>query len=121
MKKCLLASLLMAPLLTGCVVAVGGDGDSHDGNTHWKARHAENRTTIANLESGATYQTILTRMGTPDFSESLSVADKEYQILFYATQSLHSDSKTTKDECTPLVFEQKQLIGWGEAAYSKLK
>lgn len=120
MKKCLLASLLMAPLLTGCVVAVGGDHD-YDNNSHWKARHAENRTTIANLDAGATYQTILTQMGTPDFSEHLSVADKEYQILFYATQSLHSDSKTTKDECTPLVFEQKQLIGWGEAAYNKLK
>jgi len=28
------------------------------------------------------------------------------------------DGITTKDECTPLVFRNGNLVGWGDSAYS---
>jgi len=124
MKKLLLTSLIAAPLLTGCVVAVS-DGEVETGwgesKSSWKVRHENNRAAIAGLETGVSYQAILNKLGTPDFSENLQVEDSNYQVLFYATQSLHSDSKTTRDECTPLVFKDKILTGWGETAYQRLK
>ena len=42
------------------------------------------------------------------------------QVLFYRTHHQKSDGKTTKDECTPLVFKQNRLTGWGDKAYQYL-
>jgi hypothetical protein len=41
-------------------------------------------------------------------------------VLFYRTHRRDGDGVTTKDECTPLVFKNGLLIGWGDAAYQAL-
>lgn len=123
MKKQFLLSLAASSfLLTGCVFSIdSGEHGERYSKSSWEVRHADNRDAIAQLDTGSSYASVLAEMGTPDFSEHLSVNQKNYQILFYATQSLHSDSKTSKDECTPLLFEEKRLVSWGETAYQQLK
>lgn len=62
-------------------------------------------------------------MGNADFSEAYiqnGDVNKEVIVLFYRTQHTHSDGKTTKDECTPIVISNNALVGWGETAYSKI-
>ena len=43
-----------------------------------------------------------------------------YEVLFFRTHRTHSDGETTKDECTPLVFRDGVLIGFGDKAYRQL-
>lgn len=124
MKKVLLIAALTAPLLTGCVIAVSdGEAESHwasDSMSSWEKHHQQNREIIANLAMDTSYQTVLNKLHTPDFTELLKKQDDVYQVLFYATQSIHSDSKTTKDECTALVFKNEKLMGVGEKIYNSL-
>lgn len=120
----MLIAALCAPLLTGCVIAVSdGEAETHwagDSSTSWQKQHKNNRETIANLALDTNYQVVLNRLQTPDFTELLKKDDNVYQVLFYATHSIHSDGKMTKDECTPLVFENDKLIGIGDTIYKSL-
>jgi hypothetical protein len=59
-------------------------------------------------------------MGIADFNESYSKDDDTYQVLYYRTQRINGDGVTTKDECTPLVFKNSILVGWGERAYNTI-
>ncbi|WJG10421.1 DUF3192 domain-containing protein [Aliiglaciecola sp. LCG003] len=120
MKKSLLAVAFILPIaLSGCVISVDGDGDSSY-HSDWEKKEQNNRSYIANLTTNSTIKSIRNRMGTPDFSELHQQQDDEIQVLFYRTQRVKGDSVTTKDECTPLVFKNGLLIGWGEAAYNTL-
>ncbi|WP_351079613.1 DUF3192 domain-containing protein, partial [Shewanella sp. CAL98-MNA-CIBAN-0140] len=62
----------------------------------------------------------LKTLKTPDFTELLKKEEDVYQVLFYATHSIHSDGKMTKDECTPLVFKNDKLVGIGASALQML-
>lgn len=120
MKKTLIAAALVLPLaLSGCVISVDGDGEySH--HSDWQDREHKNRKHIANLETNTDISSIKSRMGTPDFNESHPKGDDQFQVLYYRTQRMDGDGVTTKDECTPLVFKNGLLIGWGESAYAML-
>ena len=124
MKKTLLIAALTAPLLTGCVIAVSdGEAETHwasDSQSSWQKHHQRNREAIAEFSMDTSYQAVLNKLNTPDFTELLKKQDDVYQVLFYATQSIHSDSKTTKDECTALVFKNDKLIGVGDTMYNSL-
>lgn len=124
MKKSLLAAALIAPFLTGCVIAVSdGEADSHwDGknSSSWKTKNKNNRDAISELKMHSSYQSVLTQLKTPNFTELLKKDNDVYQVLFYATHSKHSDGKTTKDECTPLVFKNDKLVGIGESALAMI-
>ncbi|MFC3033444.1 DUF3192 domain-containing protein [Pseudoalteromonas fenneropenaei] len=125
MKKLLLTALLSAPLLTGCVVAVS-DGEVDHGwasdynNNDWRHTQKMNRDKIAKLVLGTDYSSVVNTFSTPDFSESLEKEGAVYQVLYFATHSKHSDGKTTKDECTPLLFKDGKLVGFGETALKAL-
>ena len=73
---------------------------------------------IANLETGTTYESVLRKMGVADFNELFEKQDGTYRVLYYRTQKTMGDGITTKDECTPLVFRNGNLVGWGDSAYS---
>ena len=123
MKKALLISALTAPFLTGCVIAVSdGEADTHwaGSSSSWQQQHKNNREVISNLALDTSYQTVLNKLNTPNFTELLKQGDDVYQVLFYATHSIHSDGKMTKDECTPLVFKNDKLIGVGDTIYKSL-
>lgn len=109
--------------LSGCVVNVG------EGESHWKNRESwekvqhKNRNNLTQLSLGMTKDQVMIIMGNADFSEAYiqnGDVNKEVIVLFYRTQHTHSDGKTTKDECTPIVISNNALVGWGETAYSKI-
>lgn len=120
MKKTLLVTALVAPIvLSGCVVSVGGDGDGMHYSS-WEDREYKNRRKISNLSLDMSLTNIKDSFGVPDFNELHQRGDDEVQVLYYRTQRKEGDGITTKDECTPLVFKNGVLIGWGESAYDRI-
>ncbi|MCK8136082.1 DUF3192 domain-containing protein [Pseudoalteromonas sp. 2CM28B] len=124
MKKTLLIAALTTPFLTGCVIAVSdGEAEGHwagNSSSSWQATHKNNREIISGLAMDSSYQSVLKALKTPDFTELLKKEEDVYQVLFYATHSIHSDGKMTKDECTPLVFKNDKLVGIGASALQVL-
>lgn len=111
MRLLTLASLLM---LGGCVIAVNTDDWEHSDG--WKARQDDNERTINRLEIGDSKTDIRDELGKPDFNESFLREGQTYTVLYYRTRHVASDGETTKDETTPLVFVDDELVGWGESA-----
>jgi len=119
MKHLILAAALISPFtLTGCVISVGGD-DGHY-SSDWQDREYNNRKHVSQLETGMTYESVVRKMGVADFNEMHDKNDHAYRVLFYRTQRTMDDGVTSKDECTPLVFRDGILTGWGEGAYNQL-
>jgi hypothetical protein len=120
MKKALMIAALVVPLtLTGCVISVDGEGDySH--HADWDDRESENRREISDLNTGINIAAVKRNMGTADFNELYKRGEDEYQVLFYRTHRTKGDGVTTKDECTPLVFKNGVLHGWGETAFADI-
>ncbi|MFC3093105.1 DUF3192 domain-containing protein [Alteromonas sediminis] len=116
-KHLVLIAALSAPLLlSGCVISVGdGDSGSYYGSD-WQKREQNNRTHISNLETGMRYQDVTRKMGVADFNEMVQKNGVNRRVLYYRTQRLSDDGVTSKDECTPLVFENDVLVGWGNSA-----
>ena len=96
-----------------------GCDDGHY-SSDWQDREYNNRKHVAQLEKGMTYESVVRKMGVADFSEMHEQSDHAYRVLFYRTQRTMDDGVTTKDECTPLVFRDGVLSGWGDAAYQQL-
>jgi len=116
MKKTTLALLILAPLslsLTGCVIAVDGDRDSHV-SSNFDDREFENRKKISAIALNSQYSMVVSQLGVADFSESYQVNDTEIKVVYYRTQRVHKDGLTTKDECTYLHFENGVLTDTGD-------
>ncbi|MCY7294334.1 DUF3192 domain-containing protein [Alteromonas sp. a30] len=118
-KLAIVAVLPLALSLGGCVVKIDGNGDIRSGYSDWEDREESNRKAISNLKLDLSADQVKSILGTPDFTE-FHKADGEYMVLFYRTQRVKGDGMTTKDECTPLVFKENKLIGWGDATYRKI-
>lgn len=110
-------SLISVLSLSGCVISVGGDG-YHKGD--WQEKEEQNRRMVAKLKPGQGFEHISAQFGSPDFSEFHQNDQGSYQILFYRTHKNKGDGVTTIDECTPLVFKDGELVGWGNSAYEAL-
>lgn len=106
MKKIILIALL-AYGLSACVVV--------DTLTvrDWELQEQTNREEIARLQLGANLDDIVSTMGAPQFNEVRLHNDETVQVLFYRTNRVTDDGNTTKDECTPLLFINGKLKGWG--------
>lgn len=124
MKKIILPALLISSMaLSGCVISIDGDGyeNGHNrANIDWQQLEKENREHIAALVLGTKTQSVIDKMGEADFNEALQKDAGQYQVLWYRTQRIKGDGMTTKDECTPLVFRNNELIGWGETALERI-
>jgi hypothetical protein len=117
MKKSLLAIALSGVLLSGCVISIDDKyNDDNDSHSSWNHIEKENRQQISELTAGASITSVRKAMGTPDFDEMLIKDGKEHRLLFYRTQRTEGDGVTTKDECTPIIFVDGTLIGFGETA-----
>lgn len=110
---------LLAVALSGCVVAIG-DKSERSSDSEWKKTQELNLKHINQFTIGMRVDDVRSVLGAPDFSEFFQKDGEQVQVLFYRTHHMHSDGKTTKDECTPLVFKNNQLAGWGEKAYQYL-
>ncbi|OGV47790.1 MAG: hypothetical protein A2X49_08375 [Lentisphaerae bacterium GWF2_52_8] len=74
---------------------------------------ADNREKLRSLSVGMTKQEVIKIMGEPNKNEVYNTPD----IWFYYTNPKWSDGAVTRDECTPLVFENDRLAGWGSDYY----
>ncbi|MGS2719934.1 DUF3192 domain-containing protein [Paraglaciecola aestuariivivens] len=83
----------------------------------WKDREEYNKIQISKLELGLEKKNILKLLGSPDITEAKRNGDTELQVMFYRTQHKQADGITTLDECTALLFENNELIAWGDNAY----
>ena len=107
--------------LTGCVVAVGNDSDKGEYfGHHKKDSELHNRKIISELVTLMSVPDVQHKLGVADFYEAYEKDNKRIQVLFYRTHILIKDGITAKDECTPLVFVDGELISWGEQAYANL-
>ncbi|GGQ34577.1 DUF3192 domain-containing protein [Shewanella litoralis] len=127
MKSKLIAASVLALMsvgLSGCVISVG-DHESGKSHEYWQEQQDKNRALLANLALGMTSEQVATLMGTADFSEAytqINSANDEQaiKVLYYRTQWAKGDGKTTKDECTPVVFKNNTLVGWGDTAMKQI-
>jgi hypothetical protein len=124
MKKRLLLLCVAASLaISGCVISI--DDDDYDGEyssqySSWKKEQRSNKQHIAQLVLGQSKDAVSDKMGAAAFNEALQKDGNQFQLLWYRTQHNESDGITTKDECTPLIFRNNQLIGWGDTALNLL-
>ena len=123
-KKSLLPVIIALPLvtsLTGCVIAVGGDDqDGFSYSSDYSDREHQNRMNISKLHANMSFEQVQHLMGVADFNERYQKDGETVHVLFYRTQRVEKDGLTTKNECTPLIFKNKQLVSWGEPAYQQL-
>ncbi|WP_448567504.1 DUF3192 domain-containing protein [Thalassotalea ganghwensis] len=119
MKKSLIALGLILPLtvsLTGCVIAVDGDGDARVMSSDFDDREYDNRKAIAKTPLQSSIVDVKAKLGIADFTESYTHDDKTVQVLYYRTHRVHKDGLTTKDECTYLKFVDGSLVSTGNGA-----
>lgn len=109
-------SLISVFTLSGCVISVDGNGDGYN-DSGWQKREDKNRQLIARLKPGRDFNQVSAEFGSPDFSEFHQNEQGSYQVLFYRTHKNKGDGVTTIDECTPLIFKDGGLVGWGTSAY----
>ncbi len=123
MKALLLTSLIVGTvLLSGCVISIDDNyEDSYhvSGAANWEKHEAKNRQFIADALLGMSKSAVVDKLGFADFNEMVSSGGDAVQVLYYRTQRIDDDGITTKNECTPLVFINNELVGWGELSLSK--
>lgn len=110
--------VLVAVLSSGCYISVRDDGPEGgwaDGDD-WERRQRRNQESISYLELGRTVDSVTAELGTADFTESFVRNGQTFRVLFYRTHRVRKDGRTTRDETTPLVFVDGELVGWGESA-----
>ena len=113
-----LAIIASTCFLTACSVNFGGNNDHSSYSERKKMIQLEeqNRRLISNLVPGQSLTEVKSTLGVANFSEFKKVDGKPSLILYYRTHRTHADGETTKDECTPLIFTNEQLVAWGESA-----
>lgn len=119
MNKTFVAISLSALLLSGCVISVDDDNYS-DGRNSWSQIEEDNRESISELSMGNSLNSVRRKMGVPDFDELMVKNNEEHRVLYYRTQRNRGDGATTKDECTPILFINGELVGFGESALKAL-
>ncbi|MGY0215771.1 DUF3192 domain-containing protein [Endozoicomonadaceae bacterium StTr2] len=117
--KCIL--VLCVVILAGCSIKVGNTegGSGHKVSAIEKADQVR-REKISRLNAGELLADVKVRLGVPDFTELYKVNNQEVRVLYYRTHRVKADNYTTKDECTPLVFIENKLDGWGSHALDKV-
>lgn len=119
MKKRIWLMLALAiplyPLLTWLVLTYYQDDPS---KMIWNDREAYNHKYISQLDTqiGLTQQQLIEKLGGPDITEAEMIGNNTYQLMYYRTKRDISDGITTKQECTALLFKNKQLIALAEQA-----
>lgn len=84
----------------------------------WQDREAFNAKIIHKLDINRqlTQDEITSRLGVPDITAATRKEDAVYQLLYYRTHRKVADGITTADECTALLFKNRQLQAIGDKA-----
>jgi hypothetical protein len=114
-----IVGILLGLAVSGCYISVRDDsldnGWAHD-SEDWKSRQEHNLEVINGLELGRTMSSVTSELGSPDLSESFLRDGRAFRVLLYRTRLVREDGRVTRDETTPLVFVDGELVGWGESA-----
>lgn len=98
---CRLAAAAVACLaLCSCAIGPGFSGFGE---------RSSNRGNLEKLKHNMTKAEVLAVMGEPLSKEKYH----QENVWFYYTDWQWADGSVTSDECTPLVFENGKLAGWG--------
>ena len=113
-----LAGLLLYVLLT--LAALFWYQDDVE-QMNWADREVFNTKIIAqyNVQAAINQQQVLDRLGSPDITTAMALNDDVYQVLYYRTQRRTPDGITTADECTALLFKNRQLVAIGDEAVKR--
>lgn len=117
LKPLLIAILLLTVYPLGYYLALNVYQDD-PATMSWNDREAFNKKIIASLTiDGTISQTVVQqKLGGPDLSEARQSGAKLLQLAYYRTHRALSDGLTTKDECTALLYIDRQLIAIGADA-----
>ena len=113
MKKFLLvfAAVLSCSIFSGCALI---DKDTSIFAPHKWGEIFDNRENMAKLRVKMTKEEVLEIMGEPIKGEVFCEAN----VWWYYTRTCWNDFMTTRDECTPIVFDEDELVeGWGSTYY----
>jgi hypothetical protein len=111
--------VLLGLTLSGCYISVRDDGPEGAWvreTDDWRHRQERNEEAVAHLELGRTLSSITSELGAPDMTEAFVRDGHSFRVLFYRSRLMHEDGRTTRNETTPLVFVDGELVGWGESA-----
>lgn len=125
MSRNLVAVLIVAGLIGGIkgsewLYSQFTSGNMAVDSQDWEERELTNRRAVQQRKLGENLDDITNIMGTADFNEVVLSGEKKFHVLFYRTHRTAGDGITTKDECTPLVFENQVLVGWGHDFFKSL-
>src|SRR5690606_10358996 len=87
-------------------------------NMSWQERETFNLKQIGRLNLRAPRDAVTRLLRSPDISEAQVPDRRDLLVLFYRPHHVKSEGITTRDECTPLLFEAAGLIACGAHAYS---
>ncbi len=113
----IIGGLFAAYIAFVAVVVLVYDPSPDDMN--WEDRQLYNSQRLTELHLGQDINEVSGMFSKADFAEAKSVNDTQWQVFFFRTHQVASDGKTTKDECTPLIFKDNKLIAWGEDTYKQ--
>lgn len=88
---------------------------------NWQDREAFNAKFIQrlNVATDVKQEFLISRLGSPDITEAYRHDGIVYQLLYYRTHRKAADGITTADECTALLFIDRQLKAVGEDAINR--
>ena len=90
------------------------------GQMNWQIREAFNAKYIQSLEKEpkvkVLQQQVIDRLGGPDITRAYRKNGVVHQLLYYRTHRAIADGITTEDECTALLFIDRQLVAIGNEA-----
>ena len=108
---CILLTAASLPLVSACALV---DRDKSILSPVMWSVIDTNRENLKKLRKGMTKDEVRKIMGIPMVEQVYNTPDH----WFYYTRTRWSDGMATRDECTPLVFnEDGMLIGWGVQFY----
>lgn len=138
MKKTILSLLLLAlaPLPSGCILAIGSGSDSDPIARASQASElrSTNQSRLETLSIGMSVDQVMQRMGessvwinkelgwvrNPYRSESFRSSNgSSLLVLYYYTHLRERDDIIADDELTPVGFEDGKLIGWGWSFFDR--
>lgn len=87
----------------------------------WQHRENFNAKVISRFELSDNHlqDDVIKRLGGPDITEAVEINGAVYQLLYYRTHRKLPDGITTEDECTALLFANRQLVAIGEEAVNQ--
>jgi outer membrane protein assembly factor BamE (lipoprotein component of BamABCDE complex) len=107
--------IILSVFIGGCCCA----------GSHWlEKKIIKNRSNFTNVEKGMTKNQILELMGLPEpeLNETYKTTNGSRILVFFYFTEIKSGKKEIieKVECTPVVFKDDIVVGWGNEFYQRV-